>query len=105
MYTLEELRKKYNLTQSDVAKKLGLHINMYRHYEKGTVNIPAYMFSNICDFYGVSRDEVEIAGAYNADNKNKQNFNHSKYFYERGYKDAVAEMKQKANNMMAKIKK
>lgn len=53
---LRMLRAEYNLTQSDVANKLGITQQTYSKYENQTINMDSETIIKICDLYGVSSD-------------------------------------------------
>lgn len=53
---LKELRKELNLTQEEVAKKIGLTKSAYGYYEQGKTVPDAYMLSNLAKIFDVSTD-------------------------------------------------
>lgn len=53
---LRELRASRGLTQSDIAKLLGLTTNAYQSYERGTSEPSCKSLSKLADFYGVTTD-------------------------------------------------
>ncbi len=53
---LKHLRKENNLTQKDMAEKLGIHPNTISMYEKGNRNIPSTMIKKISDAFNISTD-------------------------------------------------
>lgn len=53
---LKELRKSHNLTQEDVAKKIGLTKSAYGYYEQGKTVPDAYTLSRLADCLNVSSD-------------------------------------------------
>ena len=53
---LRELRTSKSLTQSDVAKILGLTTNAYQSYERGTSEPSCKAINKLADFYGVTTD-------------------------------------------------
>ena len=53
---LRELRTSKSMTQSDVAKILGLTTNAYQSYERGTSEPSCKALNKLADFYGVSTD-------------------------------------------------
>ena len=55
---LKELRFSYNLTQTDLAIKLGISRVNYTRYENGKVNPDYETLIKIADFYDVSLDEL-----------------------------------------------
>ena len=63
---LTELRKKYKLSQGDLAQKVGVHINVLGRYERGlakpSIEIAAKL-ANILDVsldYLVGKEDMEI---------------------------------------------
>lgn len=53
---LRELRTNKKMTQSDVAKLLGLTTNAYQSYERGTSEPSCKTLKILADFYGVTTD-------------------------------------------------
>ena len=53
---LEDLRIDHDLTQQDIADKLGCNREVYRRYEKGIRTIPIDYLMKLADFYGVTID-------------------------------------------------
>ena len=53
---LRELRASKSMTQSDVAKILGLTTNAYQSYERGTSEPSCKALNKLADFYGVTTD-------------------------------------------------
>ena len=92
--SIRELREDRGLTQNDMAKKIGVHVNIYSKYERGEVNMPAHTFGKICNIFKVSRDAVEIPGC---EIKNYYK-NTNEYFYEKGLREAYAEIARFAGN-------
>jgi len=100
-YKLKELRTESSLTAKQVAKRLGVGESTYLAYERGDTNIPAYVFSALCDLYQMSRDRVKIPNCnqeYNAKMNNpmgntfeKTNFMYRKGFHE-GYDAAIKQL-------------
>ena len=69
---LRMLRAEYNLTQSDVANKLGITQQTYSKYENQTINMDSETIIKICDLYGVSSDYLlGIKEAPKAEKKEK----------------------------------
>lgn len=68
MNNLRVIRKKKDLTQKQVAKKLGIHWTTYTKYETGDSDPSSEMLSRLADFFDVSidyllgRDEKKPAG-------------------------------------------
>ncbi len=50
------LRQANDLTQRQVAEKLGISPRTYSHYEKGTRSLPVYVLEGLSEFYHVSTD-------------------------------------------------
>ena len=55
---LKELRKSYNLTQEELAKKIGASRVNYTRYETGKVRPDYETIIKIADFYDISLDEL-----------------------------------------------
>lgn len=55
---LKELRKSYNLTQEQLAEKLGVSRVNYTRYENGKVRPDYETVIKIADFYDISLDEL-----------------------------------------------
>ena len=55
-YRLRELRKQNNLSQSEVAEKLGITASAYGFYEQGKTIPNAEALSILADLYDVSTD-------------------------------------------------
>ncbi|MEG1705051.1 MAG: helix-turn-helix transcriptional regulator [Clostridia bacterium] len=53
---IKYLRKKSDLTQTELAKKVGLQFGSISKYEKDEVSIPADNLSKIADIFNVSTD-------------------------------------------------
>lgn len=53
---IKDLREDLDLTQVQVAEKLGLYTTTYQRYERGENEIPFYMAIEIAKFYNVSLD-------------------------------------------------
>lgn len=53
---LKELRKEAEVSQSKVAKELGITAGAYANYEQGTREPSLDMVVKLCDFYKVSAD-------------------------------------------------
>lgn len=53
---IKDLRNDLDLTQVQVAEKLGLYTTTYQRYERGENEIPFYMAIEIAKFYNVSLD-------------------------------------------------
>ncbi len=55
---LKELRKSFNLTQEEFAKKIGVSRVNYTRYETGKVRPDYETVIKIADFYDISLDEL-----------------------------------------------
>lgn len=66
---IRDLREDSDLTQEQLAKKLGYHTTTYKRWEENVHSIKLKDALNIADFYGVSLDY--IAGRTNCKNVNK----------------------------------
>ncbi len=53
---LEDLRTDHDLTQQQVADVLNRKREVYRRYEKGVREIPAWAVIKLAEYYGVSSD-------------------------------------------------
>ena len=53
---LRMLRAEYNLTQLDVAKKLGVSQQTYSKYENKSANLDSATIVKLCELFGVSSD-------------------------------------------------
>lgn len=57
-YTLAEIRRKKNITQSEMAKKLNISVSAYNMYENGLRKIPNEIVEKIVKILNIS-DEVK----------------------------------------------
>ena len=55
---IRDLREDKDLTQAEIAKKLGLHTTQYQRYERAETTIPADIIVDIAKFYDVSTDYI-----------------------------------------------
>lgn len=55
---IKELRKKNNLTQDELASKIGVSVRMFSEYEKGTAEISIQKLKNIADSLNVTLYEL-----------------------------------------------
>ena len=53
---IEDLRIDNDYTQAYVADYLNMHVGVYRRYEKGTREIPAWAVIKLAELYGCSTD-------------------------------------------------
>ena len=56
MLRLKEVRERLGLSQTEVAKKLGITRQAYNHYEHGKRDPDTAMLQQIADLYNVSTD-------------------------------------------------
>lgn len=55
---IEDLRTDHDLTQRQIALQLGMHLEVYRRYEKGVREIPIWALIRLSELYGVSTDYI-----------------------------------------------
>lgn len=55
---IKDLREDKDLTQAEVAKKLGLYTTQYQRYERAETTIPADIIVDIAKLYDVSTDYI-----------------------------------------------
>lgn len=55
---IKDLREDKDLTQKEIAEKLGLHTTQYQRYERAETTIPADIIVDIAKFYKVSTDYI-----------------------------------------------
>lgn len=55
---IKGLREDRDLTQAEVALKMGITRRQYIRYEKGEQEMTVSKLSSLCQFYGVSADYV-----------------------------------------------
>lgn len=53
---MRDLREDSDLTQSEIAKKLGISQRAYSYYENGKRDIPVDLLWKLADFYNTSVD-------------------------------------------------
>ena len=53
---MEDLRKDRDMTQAEVAEKIGMKREQYRRYETGQNEVQASFIIKICELYNVSAD-------------------------------------------------
>jgi len=58
--TLREWRRVLGLTQSQVAEKVGVHINTWKKYERYPATIRIGTLVDICEAFGISITEVKL---------------------------------------------
>lgn len=57
-FTLKELRARKNLTQSEVAYKIGVSPQTYNAWEKNISNVSISKVKALADFFGVTIGEI-----------------------------------------------
>ena len=55
---IEDLRTDNDYTQKFVADYLNMHVGVYRRYEKGTREIPAWALIKLSELYQCSTDYI-----------------------------------------------
>ena len=55
---LRDLREDCDMTQTDIAKLLGIQQTVYSRYERGFQNIPLEHLITLADYYKVSTDYI-----------------------------------------------
>ena len=55
---IKDLREDHDLTQKQLAEKLGLYTTTYARYEQGNQEIPFYLAIELAMFYNVSLDYI-----------------------------------------------
>ena len=55
---IRDLREDADLTQKQVAEKLGTSQTMYARYERGANELPLRHLIRLCQLYGVSADYI-----------------------------------------------
>ena len=53
---MRDLREDHDLTQQEVAAKLGTSQTMYARYERGANELPLHHLITLCKLYGVTSD-------------------------------------------------
>ena len=53
---IRDLRDDHDKTQQEIADILNMHRSVYRRYESGERETPAWVVENLADYYGVSTD-------------------------------------------------
>jgi DNA-binding XRE family transcriptional regulator len=57
-FTLKELRARKDLTQSEVADKIGVSTQTYNAWEKDVSNVSISKVKALADFFGVTIGEI-----------------------------------------------
>lgn len=55
---IRDLREDMDISQKEIAEKLGLYTTTYARYERGEQDIPLYIAVDIAKFYNVSLDYI-----------------------------------------------
>lgn len=55
---IKDLREDKDLTQAEIAKRLGLYTTQYQRYERAETTIPADIIVDIAKFHEVSTDYI-----------------------------------------------
>ncbi|GAA0714837.1 helix-turn-helix transcriptional regulator [Paraclostridium ghonii] len=58
MNSLITIREQHNITQTELARKLGISPQRYNLYEKGKRNLPVYIAVKISQIFKISLDEI-----------------------------------------------
>ena len=53
---IRDLRDDHDKTQQEIADILNMHRSVYRRYESGELEAPAWVVVKLADYYGVSTD-------------------------------------------------
>ncbi len=59
-YSLKELRARNNLSQSDMAKRLGVSLTSYNKWEADLTNVKVSQLIQIADILGVDMSEIDF---------------------------------------------
>lgn len=57
-YSLKELRARKNMTQAEVAEKIGISAQTYNAWEKDVSNVAIGKVRALADFFGVTIGEI-----------------------------------------------
>ncbi len=57
-YTLKELRARKNMTQVEVAKKIGVSTQTYNAWERDISNVAIGKVQALADFFGVTIGQI-----------------------------------------------
>lgn len=60
MHTIKQLRRKKNISQTDLAKEIGVSLRTLQLYEKKNANIPIKNLGKIASFFGMTIAELYI---------------------------------------------
>lgn len=107
-HTIKELREDCAITRKELANDLNIPYTSYLQYESGQTNMPAYVFSAICDYFNISRDDVIIPNCKQAYKKKLAMGNRHpnvNYEYRRGFIDGKeAGQKEMGDKIIKTIK-
>ena len=53
---MRDLREDHDKTQQEIAELLNMHRSVYRRYESGERETPAWVLDKLADYYHVSTD-------------------------------------------------
>ena len=57
-FTLKAIRAQREMTQAQVAEKMGVSVSAISLWEKNKGDMYARQFTKICDIYNISRDDI-----------------------------------------------
>lgn len=57
-FTVREYRRMREISQTEMAEMLGIHVNTYIAWEKDPKKIPVDKAMNICNIFGVDIDSI-----------------------------------------------
>lgn len=57
-FTLKGIRAQREMTQAEIAEKMGVTIAAVSVWEKNKGDMSARQFAQLCDIYNVSRDDI-----------------------------------------------
>lgn len=60
MFTVRQWRKVKEITQEDMANRLGVHVNTYQNWEKEPEKITIANAVKIAEIFGVSMNEISF---------------------------------------------
>ncbi len=55
---IKDLREDRDLTQQQIAERLGQHLTTYRRWESGEIEVHTHIIIELCAFYNVSADYI-----------------------------------------------
>ncbi|WP_262510371.1 helix-turn-helix transcriptional regulator [Muricauda aurantiaca] len=80
MYAIKQLRRKKNMSQSDLAKEIGVSLRTIQLYEKRDANIPIKNLSRIAAYFDLSIAELYLQEV----NESQASYSKRKPFTKRG---------------------